>query len=74
MDYVHIDTISMEWSILYLQGSHYRNFLILIHFCPRRLFLSYSADPDEMLPYGAFHLGLQCLPKYLSTSIQNEKG
>ena len=34
----------------------------------------YSADPDEMLPYAAFHLGLRCLPKYLFTSIQNEKG
>ena len=33
-----------------------------------------SADPDEMCPYAAFHLGLHCLPKYLFTSIQNEKG
>ena len=31
-----------------------------------------SVDSDEM-PV-AFHLGLHCLPKYLSTSIQNEKG
>ena len=23
-----------------------------------------SADPDEMLHYAAFHLGLYCLPKY----------
>ena len=23
-----------------------------------------SADPDEMLPYVAFHLGLLCLPLY----------
>ena len=23
-----------------------------------------SADPDEMAHYVAFHLGLQCLPKY----------
>ena len=33
-----------------------------------------SADPDEMPPYVAFHLGLHCLPKYLFTSYQNEKG
>ena len=26
-----------------------------------------SADPDEMPPYAAFHLGLHCLPKYLFT-------
>ena len=31
-----------------------------------------SADPDEMPPYVAFHLGLHCLPKYLFTGIQNE--
>ena len=27
--------------------------------------LANSADPDKMLPYAAFHLGLHCLPKYL---------
>ena len=26
--------------------------------------LANSADPDEMLQYAAFHLGLHCLPKY----------
>ena len=31
-----------------------------------------SADPDEMPPYAAFHVGLHCLPKYLFTSIQNK--
>ena len=36
--------------------------------------LANSADPDEILPYGAFHLGLNCLPKHHFTSIQNEKG
>ena len=33
-----------------------------------------SADPDEMPPYAAFHLGLHNLPKYLFTGIQKEKG
>ena len=33
-----------------------------------------SADPNEMLQYAVFHLGLHSLPKYLSASIQNEKG
>ena len=32
-----------------------------------------SADPDEMPPKVAFHLGLHCLPKYMLTSIQNER-
>ena len=36
--------------------------------------LANSADPDEMPPYAAFHLGLYCLPNYLFTGVQNEKG
>ena len=36
--------------------------------------LANSADPDKMSPCAAFHLGLLCLPKYLFTCIQNEKG
>ena len=28
------------------------------------LILANSADPDEMQHHTAFHLGLQCLPKY----------
>ena len=38
-----------------------------IYFFPRRLFFisANSADPDEMPPYAAFHLGPHCLPKYL---------
>ena len=36
--------------------------------------LANSADPDEMSPHAAFHLGLYCLPNYLFTGIQNEKG
>ena len=35
--------------------------------------LGNSVDPDEMLPYAAFHQGLHCLPKYPFTSIKNEK-
>ena len=29
-----------------------------------------SADPDEMPPYAAFHLGLHYLPRYLFTGVQ----
>ena len=32
------------------------------------LILAKSADLDEMLPYAAFHLGLHCLPKYMSVN------
>ena len=33
-----------------------------------------NAEPDEIPPYVAFHLGLHCLPKYLFTGIQDSKG
>ena len=36
--------------------------------------LANSADSDEIPPNVAFHLGLDCLPNYLFTGIQNEKG
>ena len=32
--------------------------------------LANSADPDEILPYGAFHLGFHCLLKYLSAGLR----
>ena len=38
--------------------------------------LANSADPNEMPHHAAFHLGLQCLPKYRfmgTNTIQNEK-
>ena len=38
--------------------------------------LANIVEPDELLPYAAFHhdLGFHCLPKYPFTGIQNEKG
>ena len=35
--------------------------------------LANSADPDEMLPYMTFHLGLHFLPMHLFIGIQNER-
>ena len=32
--------------------------------------LANSEDPDEMLPYAAFHLSLHCLQKYLFTKLK----
>ena len=54
-------------------GSKVEIFNLLCIYAP---ILANSADPDEMLPYVAFHLGLHCLTifKYLFASIQNEKG
>ena len=33
-----------------------------------------SVDPDEVLYYATFHLGLQCLPKYPFRGFQFTKG
>ena len=47
----------------------------MMHFCPLDCFIyANSADPDEMSPNAAFHLGIYCVPKYLSTCIQSKKG
>ena len=35
--------------------------------------LANSTDPNDKAVFDDFHLGLHCLPKYLFTSIQNEK-
>ena len=64
MDFpIHIDTISMELPIVTFKGLmskllNYDVFLSL-NFV---LTLANSAEPDEMQPHAAFHLGLYCLP------------
>ena len=35
--------------------------------------LTNSTYPEQMPPYGIFHLGLNFLPKYLFTGIPNEQ-
>ena len=55
---IHIDTISMELSILY--------FKVL----PVKMSVKGFISATEM----PFHLGLHCLPKYLFTVIENVKG
>ena len=76
MDYpIHIDKISMGLSILYYKGFPVK---IAIKWCisvsENCFILANSADPDELQPYVAFHLGLHCLFIYLFTRIQNQKG
>ena len=36
--------------------------------------LANSVGPDEMPHYAAFHLGLDCLPKYLFRGLWYSKG
>ena len=38
------------------------------------LVLANIIDPDEMLCYALFHLGLHCLPKYQLRGFQYTKG
>ena len=72
----HIDTYSMGHSILCFKGPKVEildnNYVVMA--LQIGLILGNSADPNEMPHYAAFHLCLHCLPKYLSTGTQNEKG
>ena len=57
--------------------SHGQNFLKYdVFFLFLRVVLIYanSAEPDEMQLYAAFHLGLQCLPKFPFRGFQYTKG
>ena len=70
MDYpIHISTISMELFILYFKGSQVEIFKFSLFLSLKIFFIANSADPDEMLPYAPFHLGLHCLATYLFTGI-----
>ena len=68
MDYpIHIDTISMELSILCFKVLMIRISIYNSVFLSLKIvfILANSADPDE------YHRGVHCLSKYLC--IQNEK-
>ena len=56
--------------------SKFLNYNVFI-FLGKKMFLFLklpnATDPDEMLHYAAFHLGLHCLPKYLFNGIKNER-
>ena len=69
MDFpIHINATRMGLSIIYLKG------ISLFLSLKIALTTAKSVDPDEMLPYTAFHLGLHCLPKYMFRGFQNTKG
>ena len=62
------NTINLGWSIIYIKGSQSIISNIIV-FLSLKIFLSLianSADPDEMLQFASFHLGLLCLPKIVS--------
>ena len=78
MDFpIQIYTIRMGVFIIYFKGSQVEIFKKDVHFSPclKIVFiLANSEDPDEMLHFAAFHLGLHCLQKYTFTGFQYTKG
>ena len=60
-------TINLGWSVVICiaKGSRFNLQMKLDLFLLKISFvLANRVDPDEMPHYGAFHLGLHCLPKY----------
>ena len=70
IDYLkHIDTISMELSILYFKGFWSKFPLDYVFLSLKIVFIfANSADPDEM----HFIWGFYCMPNYLFISTQYE--
>ena len=64
---IHIETISVELSIMYYKG--FRTKISIKCISVLNIFFI-LANSDEMPPYLVFHLGIHCLPMYLVTSIQ----
>ena len=52
---------------------YFKEFAIIMHFCPWGLFLLNSVDPDEM-QHHAYYLGLHCLRKYLFRGFWSSNG
>ena len=73
---IKIYTTKSGWSLVYIEGpqvilsKYYQIFFSL----KMDFVLANSADPDEMLQYVAFHLGLHCLQKYPLRGFQFTKG
>ena len=63
------------WSIVYIEGSQVTIKKKIVFLSLKIGFvLANSADPDEMLHYAAFYLGLHCLPKYQFRGFRFTKG
>ena len=61
---IKFDTVKLGWSIVYIVGPQViilKNIIVFL-----TLKIINSTDPDEMLNYAAFHLGLYCNPKLIN--------
>ena len=75
MDFnIHSDKISMGLFIVHFRSQvDFLNYVVFL--CLKDvLILANSVDSDEMQHLAAFHLGLQCLPKYPFRGFQYIKG
>ena len=61
------DTVKIGWPIIPIKGSQVTISVSEDYFC-------LSSKIDEVLHYGAFHLGLHCLPKYPFRGLRSIKG
>ena len=69
------DTVKSGWSIVYIQGLQVKISKKYVSFSEHQFCLGKnSADPDEMLPYAAFHQGLHCFPQYPFRGLQSSTG
>ena len=60
------DSVMSGWCIVYIEGLQVIVSKKIIFLSQKIHFVSAnSADPDEIMHYAAFHLGLHCLPKYM---------
>ena len=73
---IKLHTIKLGWSIPYIEGSQVIILKKIIVFLSLKIdfVLANSVDPDEMLHYAAFHLGLHCLPNYPFRVYWSSKG
>ena len=60
---IKLNLIKSGWSIVYIEGSQIIiPPKIMFFILKMAIVLANSADPDEMPPHAAVHLGLHCLP------------
>ena len=66
MDFsIKFDPVTSGWFIVFFEWSQVKTLKIYKFLSVRIDVFANSADPDEMLNYAAFHLGLHCLQNYL---------
>ena len=75
MDFpIYIDTIRMILPIVYFKGSQVEFSKLRVIYVPEDCFiLANNTDPDEMQDYTAYHLCLNCVPKYTFRGFQHTK-